>query len=154
MHFIQELGIGAGRPLVLFRLSMLSTRGRAGVNRPGSLFSRLQPGVSQTGFFFVKHIGVKQRNHTLDYTPCWLDSQNPFSGDSSSIGTFFACLNSLAHAVGLGRVSASEVEGVRRNLYLPSSPTCTHPGAPPCTHRSVHFAFAVSTISRHCVNKI
>ena len=80
-------------------------------------------------------------------TPCWFDSQNPFSGDSKRIATIFACVDSLAHVVGLGRVSASEVEGVRRNLYLPSLPTCTHPGAPPCTHRSVNCVRSISDFS-------
>ena len=46
-------------------------------------------------------------------TPCSIDPGNPFSGDSSSIATIFACLDFLAYVVGLGRDSASEMEGVR-----------------------------------------
>ena len=36
---------------------------------------------------------------------------------------------------------------MRRNLYLPSSPTCTHPGAPPCTYRAVHCVRSVNDFS-------
>ena len=36
---------------------------------------------------------------------------------------------------------------VRRNLYLPSSPTCTHLGAPPCTHHSVHCVRSINDFS-------
>ena len=36
---------------------------------------------------------------------------------------------------------------MRRNLYLLSSPTCTHPGAPPCTHRSVHCVRSINDFS-------
>ena len=81
----------------------------------------------------VKHVSVKQvslkQQITTRTTPCSLDSQNMFSGYSSSIATIFACLDSLTHIVGFGRVSSSEVGGVRRNLYIPSTPTCTHRAA-------------------------
>ena len=86
-------------------------------------------------------------NNTPWATPCSLDSQNPFSGDSISIATTFACRDSLAHVVGLGRVSTSEVEGVRRNPYHLSSPTCTHPSEPPFTHRSVHCVRSINDFS-------
>ena len=47
----------------------------------------------------VKHVSVKQvslkQQITTRTTPCSLDSQNMFSGYSSSIATIFACLDSL-----------------------------------------------------------
>ena len=39
---------------------------------------------------------------------------------------------------------------MRRNMYLPSSPTCTHPNEPPCTHRSVHCVRSINDISTLC----
>ena len=59
----------------------------------------------------------------------------------------FACFHSLlTHGAGLGRVSASEVEGVRRNMYLPSTPTCTR-RTTTCTHRSVHCVPTINLFS-------
>ena len=111
----------------------------AGVSRSLQRFSRLQPGVSRTEIHFLTPIRPVYNQHiryrtktsmcsTFEWslqitawgTPCSIGSQNPFSGDSSSIATVFACLDSLAHVVGLSRVSVPEVEGVTRNLYLTS----------------------------------
>ena len=93
--------------------------------------------------FLVKDIRVKLKDHT----PCSLDSQNPTSGDRSSITTILAFRDSLAHVTGLGLGSASEVKCLRRNLYLPSSPTYTHQGAPPCSHRSAQCVRSIIDIS-------
>ena len=64
---------------------------------------------------------------------------------------FFSCLDSLAH-VGLGRVSASKVGGVRRNLCRELTDMLPPRCCTTCT-TDPSIAFAVSTISRDCANQ-